>query len=166
MGKRTPIAAVVSDRAHDYELWTDGGCSPNPGPGGFASMLISKSNGRRSFIVGKKGKTTNNEMEMTAIARGLAMASDDSTVKVFADSSLALGLCFMGWKTELLHLAQIQYNLHLLISNKRLKIIPTQVRGHVGIAHNEECDTLCTAVMHNAIALNGDNHEATWTTEA
>ena len=51
------------------ELWTDGACSGNPGPGGWAALL--RWNGREKELTGGEAATTNNRMELTAVLEGL-----------------------------------------------------------------------------------------------
>ena len=81
------------------KLYTDGGCSPNPGPGGWAFILEDGEN----TVHGAGGamETTNNRMEMIAVIRGLEAAKAGSAVELVADSQYVVkGLTewMKGWK--------------------------------------------------------------------
>jgi ribonuclease HI len=67
-------------------LFTDGGCSGNPGPGGWAFVLRHPSSGKELERFGSEAQTTNNRMELTAVIEGLAALSKPSTVELYTDS--------------------------------------------------------------------------------
>jgi len=69
----------------NFILFTDGACSGNPGPGGWASILVTKHEKVTEFG-GFDPATTNNRMELMAAIRGLSEVPPASTVKVFTDS--------------------------------------------------------------------------------
>ncbi len=77
------------------EVYTDGSCSPNPGPGGWGCYLTYRTEPNGILIswsqYDSKQKTTNNEMELMAIVKGLRLASVGSDVIIYADSQYGLG---------------------------------------------------------------------------
>ena len=66
------------------EIWTDGGCKPNPGPGGWAAILIYK--GTIKELTGGELETTNNRMELTAAAEALEALTRPCKVVLHTDS--------------------------------------------------------------------------------
>lgn len=87
-------------------VWTDGACSGNPGPGGWAAIVVSPS-GERSELSGGEGHTTNNRMEFTAAIEALRSLPDGTAVCLVTDSRLMIdsmtkwlaGWKRKGWKT-------------------------------------------------------------------
>ena len=67
-------------------LYTDGACSGNPGPGGWAAVLVHPASGKRSEISGAERLTTNNRMELTAAIEGFRSLKRPAQVEVFSDS--------------------------------------------------------------------------------
>ena len=70
----------------EVHLYTDGGCSGNPGPGGWAFILRHPSSGKEMENSGGERETTNNRMELTAVIEGLAALNSPSQVELFTDS--------------------------------------------------------------------------------
>ena len=134
----------------EIELFTDGACSGNPGPGGYGAILKYKGNEKE--ISGSCESTTNNRMELTAVIEGLKMLKEPCVVKLYSDSKYicdALNLNWAkGWKMrgwvkkdgkpalnsdlweELLNLCEIH------------KLEVNWVKGHAGHRENERCDAL------------------------
>ena len=133
-------------------LYTDGGCSPNPGPGAWA-YILKDGDGTREGSGGSL-ETTNNRMEMTAVIRGLEALKGVSEVELVADSQYVInGLTdwmprwkAAGWVRKVRGKKEPVLNLDLwkqldeLISPIQLSC--TWVRGHTGHAENERCDQL------------------------
>ncbi len=67
-------------------LFTDGGCSGNPGPGGWAFLMRHVPTGKEMEDSGGEPETTNNRMELTAVVRGLSVLNRPSDVELFTDS--------------------------------------------------------------------------------
>ena len=67
-------------------LFTDGACSGNPGPGGWAYILRHPESGRESVASGSEPDTTNNRMELTAAVQGLAQLKRPTRVELVTDS--------------------------------------------------------------------------------
>ena len=131
-------------------MYTDGGCSPNPGPGGYGIVLIYGEH-RREFSGGYR-RTTNNRMELVAAIRGLQTLKEPCHVTLFSDSQYVVNGISKGW-------AQRWKSRGWLLSDKRpaenidlweqlLALCETHqvrfewIRGHNGHAENECCDRL------------------------
>ena len=82
----------------DVILYTDGACSGNPGPGGWAAVLIWGE--RRKEISGYAASTTNNRMELTALLQGLAALKTPCSVQVHSDSTYVVNAFRQGWLTR------------------------------------------------------------------
>jgi len=68
----------------DIEIYADGACKGNPGPGGWGVLL--RAGGREKELFGGEPQTTNNRMELTAVIEGLRSLKERSTVRVYTDS--------------------------------------------------------------------------------
>ena len=80
------------------EIYTDGACSPNPGLGGWAAMLVSPAhNNHTKEISGAEADTTNNRMELTAVVQGLRALNRPCRVKVTTDSQYISRAFTEGW---------------------------------------------------------------------
>ena len=75
----------TDSEASPVEIWTDGGCKPNPGPGGWAAILRFGSTERE--LTGGDPVTTNNRMELTAAAAALEALTRPCKVVVHADAA-------------------------------------------------------------------------------
>ena len=76
-------------------IYTDGACRGNPGPGGYAAVLIYK--GRKKVIQGGYRHTTNNRMEMLAVIKGLKALKFQCKVSLFSDSKYICDAINKGW---------------------------------------------------------------------
>ena len=85
----------MSDSIPTVIIYTDGACSGNPGPGGWAALLQSGSNEKR--ISGGALHTTNNRMEMTAIIKALQALKRPCHVKIHSDSALIINAFNKSW---------------------------------------------------------------------
>ncbi len=82
----------------EVTLYTDGACSGNPGPGGWAALLVE--DGAERIVSGAEPHTTNQRMELRAAIEGLAAVAGRRTVHVFTDSSYVMN-CFRDrWWTR------------------------------------------------------------------
>ncbi len=77
------------------ELYTDGACSGNPGPGGWGPILIYKGIGKE--LSGGEESTTNNRMELTAVIRGLSALKESCIVELYSDSKYVIDGLSKGW---------------------------------------------------------------------
>jgi ribonuclease HI len=79
----------------EVSLYTDGACSGNPGPGGWAALLESGSHRRE--LSGGEAATTNNRMELRAVIEGLEALRQPSKVSVYTDSAYIANAFSQGW---------------------------------------------------------------------
>jgi ribonuclease HI len=135
-------------------LFTDGACSGNPGPGGWAYILRHLSSGTEREASGGEPVTTNNRMELTAVVMGLAALKRPCQVELFTDSVyVGKGISQWlkkwknhGWKRKEGNKLKPVKNLELwqqldqLLERHQVKY--TRVAGHSGHPENERCDQL------------------------
>lgn len=135
-------------------LFTDGACSGNPGPGGWAFILRHPETGKELVRSGGERDTTNNRMEMMAVIQGLSALTRKTSVEICSDSKYVLqGLNEWmprwkanGWKRKEgkqfkeIKNVELWQKLDTLISKH--EIVFTHVRGHSGHPENERCDKL------------------------
>ena len=131
------------------EIYTDGACRRNPGPGGWGALL--RSNGHEKELCGGALETTNNQMEMMAAIKALESLKESCQVELFTDSKyVKLGITewIMRWKTNGFKNAKKKpvVNAELWI---RLDAVASQhqinwqwVKGHAGHVDNERADAL------------------------
>ncbi len=142
---------------HDVHLYTDGGCSGNPGPGGWAYLLRHPATGKEKHASGGAPQTTNNRMELQAVVEGLSALSRPSSVELFTDSTyVGKGLSEWmpkwkanGWRRkEGSRWAEVK-NVDLWQTLDRLvathKVKYTRVAGHSGHEENDLVDRLAVA---------------------
>lgn len=148
-----PTAPGSSARAR-VELYTDGACSGNPGPGGWAFVLKHPATGKELEHAGAEPETTNNRMELMAVIRGLEALKSPSVVELYSDSQYVLnGLkeWMEGWKKKGWRTASKQpvknidlwKELDQLKSRHELRF--HWIRGHNEHPENERCDRLAVA---------------------
>lgn len=85
----------MADNRPSVTLYTDGACSGNPGPGGWAAILIW--NGTEKELSGSAPATTNNRMEMRAVIEGLKALKKPCQVTICSDSALIINAFEKGW---------------------------------------------------------------------
>ena len=136
------------------ELFTDGACSGNPGPGGWAAILRSGSH--ESELSGGEALTTNNRMEMTAVIQGLSAIKQPSHVSIHTDSkyvmdgarSWIIGWKKRGWKTADKKPVKNEDLWRLLDAEMaRHQIHWVWVAGHSGHPENERADQLARGAI-------------------
>ena len=76
-------------------IYTDGACSGNPGPGGWAAILMYK--GQNKEISGYEALTTNNRMELFAPIQALARLKEPCEVRIYSDSAYLVNAFHQGW---------------------------------------------------------------------
>ena len=131
-------------------IYTDGACSGNPGPGGWAAILIYGEN--RKEISGGSPETTNNIMELTAILEGLKALKLECEVEIYSDSAYSVNAFNQGWiynwmkkgwKTaggEPVKNKEIWQELYSL--TQKHKVTFNKVKGHSDNELNNRCDEL------------------------
>lgn len=131
------------------EIYTDGACKGNPGPGGWGALLVCK--GREKELCGGEPETTNNRMELTAAWQALAALNKPCQVRLVTDSQYVMqGITqwMSAWKKRNWKTANGQpvknQDLWQLLDNEvsRHQITWEWVRGHTGHPGNERADQL------------------------
>jgi ribonuclease HI len=138
-------------------LFTDGGCSGNPGPGGWAFVLRHVPTGKEMEQSGGERETTNNRMELTAVVKGLEALKKSSEVELFTDS-VYVGKGISEWmpkwkangwrRKEGKKWAEVKnvdlwQELDVLLAQHTVTY--TRVAGHSGHPENDRCDELAVA---------------------
>ena len=148
----------MTKKTPEVYLFTDGACSGNPGPGGWAFILRHPATGAEKVRSGAERDTTNNRMELMAVIEGLRALNRGTAVEVVSDSQYVLnGLesWMAGWKKKGWKLANKQpvKNQDLWMALDELKakhsLTFTYVRGHAGHPENERCDELAVEAYRN-----------------
>jgi ribonuclease HI len=141
----------------EVELFTDGACSGNPGPGGWAFILKHPATNNEREASGGEPVTTNNRMELTAVVRGLEALKKPSRVKLMTDSVyVGKGLVEWlpkwkanGWRRregsqwKEVKNEDLWRRLDELVAGHALTYI--RVAGHSGHPENDRCDELAVA---------------------
>nr|WP_173195896.1 ribonuclease HI [Geobacter sp. SVR] len=131
------------------EIFCDGACSGNPGPGGYGAIL--RYNGHEKEISGGESLTTNNRMELTAAIEALARLTRPCRVIVTTDSQyLVKGITewIKGWQSKGWQNSKKEPVVNrdlwerLLELTRQHTITWKWVRGHNGHDENERCDVL------------------------
>lgn len=137
----------------EVKIYCDGACWGNPGPGGWAAILITP--GHSKEISGAEKFTTNNRMEITAALEGLKALKTAAVVHFFTDSSYLVNAAtswMAGWKArgwkrrdgELLN-ADLWQELDRELAKHQADW--TWVKGHAGNRYNERADYLATLAI-------------------
>ena len=133
------------------EIWTDGGCRPNPGPGGWAAILVYRGHARE--LSGAEPASTNNRMELTAAAAALEALKRPCRVILHTDSEyLRNGITqwIEGWKRRNWRaaaggpVANVDLWRRLVEAAAPHQVEWRWVRGHAGDPMNERADALAT----------------------
>ncbi len=137
----------------NVEIYTDGGCQPNPGTGGWAAILLY--GGKEKELSGAEPNTTNNRMELTAAVRALEALKRPCHVVLHTDSEyLKNGVSTWmhgwkknGWKRKEGALKNIDLWQRLDELTSKHTIEWRWVRGHAGHDLNERCDVLASEAI-------------------
>jgi ribonuclease HI len=156
-GRRASVLAYsyISEVSFKTELWTDGACSGNPGPGGWAFVLVAR---RWDGMIikqleGRGGEqdTTNNRMEMSAVLQGLGALSRPTAVTIIPDSSYLTNAFVAGWlvkwqrngwKSGRKPVKNQDLWLALLEAVAPHTVTWERVKGHASSVLNNRCDQL------------------------
>lgn len=145
--------------AKSLVIFTDGSSLGNPGPGGYGCVVVFQQLDEVVELGGNKIKTTNNEMELSAVIAGLSHSVfNTADVDIFTDSSYVIngitkwihGWENNGWKTkakEDVANKSLWQSLSSLVREREntSKVTWHLVPGHVGVIGNERCDEICTS---------------------
>ncbi len=139
------------------QLFTDGACQGNPGPGGWGYILRHPATGREKEASGGAAHTTNNKMEMQAVIQGLKALTKPSQVEIITDSTYVAKGCrewmpnwkANGWRRrekkswKPVKNVELWKELDELLAAHEVEF--TLVKGHAGHPENERCDELAVA---------------------
>ena len=140
----------------EIEMFTDGACSGNPGPGGYGVILRYK--GTTKELHGGEHETTNNRMELTAVITGLSALKEPCSVKLTTDSKYIVDAVTKGWAKKWKANNWIKSDkkkaLNSDLWDKLLTLLDIHkvdfiwVEGHAGHPENERCDELAVLGSH------------------
>ena len=145
-------ATAPSSAGGAVEIWTDGACSGNPGPMGIGVVVLDGD--ARRELGEYLGSGTNNIAELVAIERGIALAAEltggdrQRPLRVYSDSSYAIGVLSKGWKAKANQelVARIR---KVVAQIPRLGFV--KVAGHAGVPENERCDELARIAISRGL---------------
>lgn len=152
------------------QLFTDGACRGNPGPGGWGLILRHPASGKEQEHSGGAPLTTNNQMEMSAVIEGLSLLKRRSRVEVVTDSTYVAKGCsewLPGWKRngwrrregkswKPVKNVELWQALDELLDRHDVRF--TIVKGHNGHPENERCDQLAVEAAQQYNQQSG-NHD-------
>jgi ribonuclease HI len=149
------------------EIYTDGGCEPNPGPGGYGAVLLHPR--KRAEINGGFRKTTNNRMEIFAAIAGLELLKQPCKITLYSDSKYVVDAMMAGWlsawkrkgwwrtKSQRPENVDLWQRLDALCQTHQVDF--RWVRGHAGHPENERCDQLAMAALRQPNLPADDGYE-------
>jgi ribonuclease HI len=159
--------SLRSEQPTEVILFTDGACSGNPGPGGWAFILRHRRTGRQMQQSGAEPQTTNNRMELMAVIRGLEALKRPTSVELVTDSQyVAQGLAqwlprwkAQGWRRRETSGWKKVKNLELwqrldeLLQRHQVRV--RHIPSHAGHPENERCDRLAVAAYQQFLPTAG-----------
>ena len=144
----------MSAQLKKIEIFTDGACSGNPGPGGWGCIL--RYGNAEKELSGGEGDTTNNRMELTAALEGLKALKEQCEVTLYTDSQYVANGINKGWarswqkngwiKSDKKPAQNRELWEELLSLIDRHEVSVVWVKGHNGHPENERCDRLAVAM--------------------
>ena len=153
-----PERLLAGEPARVVAVWTDGGAKPNPGPGGWAAILVYGAHEKE--LSGAEPETTNNRMELTAAIAALEALKRPCRVVLHTDSEYlrngvtrwVKGWVRNNWRNAAKDpVANMELWQRLLAAAKPHEIDWRWVRGHAGDAMNERADRLATAARERKV---------------
>ncbi len=137
----------------EVTIYTDGACSGNPGPGGWASILMA--GGVKKELSGGERDTTNNRMELMAVIEGLRALKRPCKVEIYSDSAYVVNAFSQdwigkwvrnGWKNSAkAEVANSDLWKELIELTSVHKVTFHKVKGHADNEFNNRCDELAVA---------------------
>lgn len=134
-------------------IYTDGACSGNPGPGGWAAVLTYQ--GHRREICGGEANTTNNRMELLGVIRALELVREPCEITLCSDSKYVMDGLSKGWakgwrargwvKSDKKPALNSDLWARLLDLCEGHVLHYQWIKGHAGHPENERCDALAVA---------------------
>lgn len=135
----------------NFKVYTDGACIGNPGPGGYAAVILNSDSEKLKTVSGAEKDSTNNRMELKAVIEALKVIPKNSKIELHSDSSYVLnglsswieGWKRNGWKTSSKNeVANRELWEELDNLSDNFELVYKKVKGHSGDYYNEEVDTL------------------------
>jgi len=145
--------AVSKSSEQKIEIYTDGSCDPNPGPGGWAAIIMD---GKvKKILKGYSAESTNNRMELTAALEALKQVDVSKPVRIYTDSQyLQKGVeewlsnwKARNWKRKGGALANIDLWKEISEEIAHRKIIWRWIKGHAGNPYNEQADRIAKQII-------------------
>lgn len=137
----------------DVTIYTDGACSGNPGPGGWAAILIAGN--YKKELSGGEANTTNNRMELAGVINGLRALTRPCNVTIYSDSAYVVNAFNQnwlgkwmtnGWKNSAkAEVANADLWKELAVLTATHKVTFNKVKGHASDELNNRCDELAVA---------------------
>lgn len=134
-------------------IYTDGACSGNPGPGGWAAILCY--NGHEKELSGGEAVTTNNRMELMAVIAALSLLKEPCVVELYSDSKYVIDALSKGWARGWQKRGWVKGDKkpalnpdlwqQLLALADRHQLHYHWVKGHASNPYNNRCDELAVA---------------------
>ena len=145
-------------------IYTDGACSGNPGPGGYGAILVYHEYERE--LSEGFAETTNNRMELLGAIKALELLKEPCRVLLTSDSKYLVDGINLGWakkwksnnwfKPDKKKAQNTDLWEQLLILNERHDVTYVWVKGHAGHPYNERCDQLAVAAIER---IKNENNE-------
>lgn len=143
----------------NIEIYTDGACSGNPGPGGWGAIL--RYNGREKELSGGEKVTTNNRMELTAVIEALRALKEPCVIELYSDSKYVIDALSKGWavgwqkrgwiKSDKKPALNPELWAELLALCARHEVHCHWVKGHAENEFNNRCDRLAVAAREKLV---------------
>ena len=135
------------------EIYTDGACKGNPGPGGWSAVIVY--GGAEKELSGGEAATTNNRMELIGAISGLGALKEPCEVTLYSDSKYLVDAVNLGWARSWTSRGWVKADkkpaLNKDLWQKLLELLEIHkvtfvwVKGHAGHSYNERCDRLAVA---------------------
>jgi ribonuclease HI len=164
---RVEMADDAGNELLEVEIFTDGACEPNPGPGGYGVVL--QCDKHRKELSGAFKETTNNRMELLAAIVGLQALKQRCRVRLTTDSKYLANAITQGsaqrwrdngwWRTPNQRAANPDLWALLLDLLAKHEVTIAWTRGHAGHVENERCDQLASQVVGSAHAAVDEGYE-------
>lgn len=155
----------MAETMRNVQIYTDGACSGNPGPGGWAAILSY--NGKEKELSGSMPNTTNNRMELFAVISGIGALKEPCAVDIYSDSAYVVNAFNQhwidnwqtnGWRTADKKPVENDDLWKLLIQIIKIKkhvVTYHKVKGHADHPQNIRCDALAKSAITDFKNRNG-----------
>ena len=141
----------MADQRKVVQLFTDGACSGNPGPGGWCAVLLCavEDGVKEKVLSGGASDTTNNRMELTALLEGLRVLKKPCHVTVFTDSQNVIGWLTLSWSRKDTEIARLINEIDKIVQLGHHRLEFVKVKAHSGDPINERCDRIAKSIARN-----------------